>query len=157
MQIFFLFFISFLIIIGCHTYFEKVMAKRIIKKRKEKIFKLLKNDFEGLKENNFGFFEYKINTKYILFDYTATIYRLSISNHLCVYLDINDLEDDIKKLCKIQFYCSNIENRDYVTMPVEVFYETLNRLSKHSKKTVQEIISNTDYYISQKRDERDKK
>lgn len=141
--------------IGYQIYFEKVIAKRIPVKRKQKIFDLLKNEFDGLQENNLGFLEYKIDNKNILFGYTTRRIKNSFSNDLTIYLDINEIEDDIKKLCKIHFYYSTIDNRDYVTMRVDVFYETLNRLVNYSNKTVEKIISDTDFYISQKRTKRD--
>ena len=138
-------------------YFEKVIAKQIPTKRKQKIFELLKNKYQGLKENNLGFLEYSINNKNILFEYTTTRFKNSFSNNLNIYLDITNIEDDIKKLCKIHFYCSTIDNRDWVKMPVDVLYESLNNLAKYSNKTVLKIISETEFYISQKRAERDKR
>lgn len=145
------------IAIGYQVYFEKVIAKRIPIKRKQKIFQLLKDKYEGLIENDFGYLEHKIDDKTILFGYSSRRIKNSFSNDLTIYLDITTIEDDIKTLCKIHFYCSTIDNRDYVTMKVDVLYETLNRLVEHSPKTVLEIISETDFYISQKRVERDKK
>ncbi len=156
---------STLIIISCfifsigicyQIYFDKIIAKRIPIRRKLKIFELLKNKFEGLKENNLGYLEYKINNKNILFGFTSNrTVKNSFSNNLYIYLDITNIEDDIKKLCKIHFYCSTIDNRDWVEMRVEPFYESLSNLAKYSNKTVQKIISETDFYISQKRAERD--
>lgn len=146
----------FSIAIGYQIYFEKIMAKKIPVKRKQKIFELLKNEFEGLKENNLDFLEYSIGNKNILFEYTTTRIKNSFSNNLNVYLDITNIENDIKNLCKIHFYCSTIDNRDWVKMPVEVLYESLNNLAKYSTKTVTKIISETEFYISEKRAERDK-
>ena len=142
--------------IGYQIYFEKIIAKKIPIKRKKKIFELLKNKYEGLIENDLGYLEYKIDNKTILFKYSSTRFKNSFSNNLFVYFDITNIEDDIKNLCKIHFYCSNIDNRDYVGIRVDVFYETLNRLAKYSKNTVYEIITETEFYISQKRAERDK-
>lgn len=124
--------------------------------RKQKIFNLLKNKFEGLYENNLGFFEYSVNNKKILFEYKTYRYK-TVTNILKVYLDISIVEEDIKKLCKIHFNCANIDNRDWVVMPVEVFFDTLNNLAKYSSKTVSKIIYETDIYISEKRAERNKK
>ncbi|WPR72847.1 hypothetical protein SLW70_06885 [Flavobacterium sp. NG2] len=82
-------------------------------KRKQKIFELLKNKFEGLKENNLGFFECSIDNKTFLFQYIAGYpYKYRISNHLIVYFEITNIEEDIKKLCKIHFECSTIDKRD---------------------------------------------
>ena len=131
------------------------MAKKIPVKRKRKIFELLENEFEGLKENNLGFLEYNIDNKNILFEYTTTRIKNSFSNDLNIYFEITNIENDIKKLCKIHFYCSIIDNRDWVKMPVEVLYESLNNLAKYSTKTVDKIISETEFYISEKRAERD--
>jgi len=139
-------------------YFEKVIAKRIPIKRKQKIFELLKSKYERLKENNLGFLEYTINDKNILFGFTSNrSVKNSFSNNLYIYLDITTIEDDIKKLCKIHFYCSIIDNRDWVKIPVEVLYNSLNNLVKHSDETVHKIISDTEIYISQKREERSKR
>ena len=146
----------FSIAIIYQIYFEKIIAKKIPIKRKQKIFELLKNKFEGLKENNLGFLEYNTDNKNILFEYTTTRIKNSFSNNLNIYLDITNIENDIKKLCKIHFYCSTIDNRDWVKMPVEVLYESLDNLAKYSTKTVLKIISETDLYIFQKRAERDK-
>jgi hypothetical protein len=144
------------IAISYQIYFEKIMAKKIPVKRKQKIFELLNKEFEGLKENTLGFLEYNLNNKNILFEYTTTRIKNSFSNDLNIYLDITNIENDIKKLCKIHFYCSTIDNRDWVKMPVEVLYESLNNLAKYSPKTVDKIISETEFYISEKRAERDK-
>jgi len=139
-------------------YFEKIIAKRIPVKRKQKIFELLKNKFEGLQENSLGFLEYSINNKNILFGYTSTrTVNNSFSNNLKIYLDITNTEEDIKKLCKIHFYCSTIDNRDWVEMRVDPLYESLNNLAKYSEQTLNKLISKTDFYISQKRAERNKK
>jgi hypothetical protein len=143
------------IAISYQIYFEKIMAKKIPVKRKRKIFELLENEFEGLKENNLGFLEYNIDNKNILFEYTTTRIKNSFSNDLNIYFEITNIENDIKKLCKIHFYCSIIDNRDWVKMPVEVLYESLNNLAKYSTKTVDKIISETEFYISEKRAERD--
>lgn len=120
------------------------------------MFEALKNKFEGLKENSLGFFEYTIDNKNILFEYETIISRNSFSNILKVYFDISTIEEDIKKLCKIHFYCTNIDNRDWVLMPVELLFDSVNNLAKHSHKTVQKLISETEFYISEKRTERDK-
>lgn len=157
--------LSFIVFTSCiitiaicyQIYFEKVIAKKIPIKRKKKIFELLKNKYEGLIENDLGYLEYKIDDKTILFEYSSTRIKNSFSNNLNVYLDITNIEDDIKNLCKIHFYCSNIDSRDYIGIRVDVFYETLNRLAKYSNKTVDKIISETEFYISQKRAERNKK
>ncbi|WP_115889609.1 hypothetical protein [Flavobacterium cutihirudinis] len=124
--------------------------------RKQKIFNLLKIKFEGLYENNLGFFEYSVNNKNILFEYKTYRYK-TVTNILKVYLDISIVEEDIKKLCKIHFNCANIDNRDWVEMEVDVFFDTLNNLVKYSNKTVSKIIYETDIYISEKRAERNKK
>jgi hypothetical protein len=146
----------FSIAISYQIYFDKIIAKKIPVKRKQKIFELLKNKFEGLKENDLGFLEYSIDNKNILFEYTTTRIKNSFSNDLNIYLEITNIENDIKKLCKIHFYCSTIDNRDWVKMPVEVLYGSLNNLAKYSTKTVLKIISETEHYISQKTAERDK-
>ncbi|OXA73614.1 hypothetical protein B0A67_02750 [Flavobacterium aquidurense] len=138
-------------------YFQKVIAKKIPSKRKQKIFRILKVRFQGLKENNLGFFEYQIDNKNILFEYKTIRNKNNFSNILKIYLDISNIEDDIKKLCKIHFYCSNIDNRDWVGLHVKAFYGSLNNLAKNSDKTLHEIISDTETYISIKRAERDKK
>jgi hypothetical protein len=148
--------IIILILICYQIYFEKIIAKKIPVKRKQKIFELLKKEFEGLKENNLGFLEYRIDNKNILFEYTTRRINNSFSNNLNIHLDITNIEEDIKKLCKIHFYCSTIDNRDWVNMPVEVLNSSLNNLVKNSNKTVHKIISETELYISQKRAERDK-
>ncbi|MTH16449.1 hypothetical protein [Flavobacterium sp. LC2016-01] len=125
-------------------------------KRRQKIFELLENKYEGLKENDLGFFEYSVNNKNILFEYILAGDR-NKSNVLKVYLDISIIEEDIKKLCKIHFYCKNIDNRDWVEMPVEVFFDTLKNLAKYSSNTVSKIIFETESYIGEKRAERNKK
>lgn len=155
MAVFLILFFS--ITIGFSIYFEKVIAKRIPVSRKQKIYELLKNDFKELKENNLGFFECDIDGKKILFEYIVTRYKFNFSNYLYLYLDITNLEEDIKKLCKIHFYCSNIDNRDWVKMEVTVLFSTVDILAKHSKKTVNELISETSIYILQKRVEQTKK
>lgn len=76
---------------------------------------------------------------------------------LKIYLDISTIEEDIKNLCKIHFYCTSINNRDYVEMNIYVYYDSLNNLAQNSKKAVKKIISDTENYISEKRRERDKK
>jgi hypothetical protein len=144
------------ILIGHQIYFKKVTAKKISLKRKQKIFELLKNKYQGLKENNLGFFECSIEHKNILFEYIAGHpYKYRISNHLIVYFEITHIEDDIKKLCKIHFNCSTIDNRDWVRERVDVLLSnSLNSLVRYSEKTIQRIISETELYISQKRTER---
>lgn len=124
--------------------------------KKQKIFELLKNKYPGLKENKLGLFEYSINGKNLLFEYTVIEGRQK-SNILKVYLDISPIEEDIKKLCKIHFYCTNIDNRDWVEMSVDIYFDSLKNLANHSTKTVNRIISETGGYISEKRLERDKK
>ncbi|KAF2331943.1 hypothetical protein [Flavobacterium daemonense] len=136
-------------------FFEKAIVTKITSKRRQKIFELLKNKYEGLKENDLGFFEYSISNKTLLFEYILTEGRNRL-NILKVYLDISTIEEDIKQLCKIHFYCKKIDNRDWVEMPVEVFFDTLNNLVKNSSKTVSNIIAETESYISEKRVERDK-
>lgn len=147
----------FLLIISYRIYFEFVIAKKIPLKRKEKTFELLSNNFEGLKENNLGLFELTVNNKNILFEYKAIRHRNGFSNVLKVYLDISHVEDDIRKLCRIHFYCTNIDNRDWVGMPVDVLFGSIKNLVKYSDKTVNRIISETEIYISEKRRERDRK
>ena len=152
-----IYFIIFILIFLCYNiYFQKVVTKKIQLQRKQKIFELLKNKYEGLKENDIGFFEYSVNNKNILFEYILRKGR-NKSNILKVYLDISTIEEDIKKLCKIHFYCINIDNRDWIEMPVEVYFDSLNNLAKQSMKTVNRIILETENYISEKRAERDKK
>lgn len=139
------------------SYFDRIVAKRIIANRKDEIYELLKKEFEGLQENDLGFLEYKFKSKTILFEYYCVRVRHGFQDHLKIYLDISDLEEDIKKLCKIHFYCFNVDERDYVTMPVDIFCTTMVRLVKHSSKTIAKIIADTEDYISEKREERDKK
>lgn len=137
-------------------YFNKVIAKKISLKRKQKIFELLKNKFEGLKENDLGYFECNFNNKKVLLKYLAGHpYKYRISNHLTIYIEITHIEDDIKKLCKIHFNCSTIDNRDWVKEQVDILLSnSLNSLVKYSEKTIQRVISETEFYISQKRSER---
>lgn len=146
-------------LIGFQIYFDRVIAPKIPAKRKQKIFELLKDQFKGLQENNLGFFECNIDNKNIVFQYiTGAPYRYHISNHLTVYFEITDIEEDIKKLCKIHFNCSTIDNRDYVKEQVDVlFSNSLNSLVNESEKILPKIISETEFYISQKRAERDNK
>ena len=147
----------FFLVLLYQSYFDRVVAKRIITNRKEEIYELLKKEFEGLQENDFGFLEYKFDSKIIMFEYYCVRTRNGFNNHLKIYLDISDLEEDIKKLCKIHFYCFNAGERDYVTMPVDIFYKTLNRLVKNSPKTIAKIIAETDLYVLEKRNKRDLK
>ncbi|WP_343696987.1 hypothetical protein [Flavobacterium sp.] len=154
----FLLFITFsTLVIIYPIYFEFVLVKKIPLKRKEKIFALLSNKFEGLKENNFGFFEITSNNKNILLEYKAIRHKNGFSNILKVYLDISNIEDDIKNLCKIHFYCTKIDNKDWVEMSVNVFFDSIDNLVKYSGKTIDRMISETEIYISEKRTERDKK
>ena len=139
------------------NYFDRVVAKRIIANRKDEIYELLKKEFEGLQENDLGFLEYKINSKTILFEYYCVRIRNGFQDHLKIHLEISDLEEDIKKLCKIHFYCLSIDERDYVTLPVDIFHKTLHRLAKHAGKTITKVISETDLYILEKRNKRDLK
>lgn len=147
-----------LMLIGFQIYFDRVIVKKVSSKRKHKIFELLKNKYEGLKENELGSFECNIDNKNILFEFATSVYRYNISNHLTVYFEITDIEEDIKKLCKIHFNCSTIDNRDYVKEQVDVlFSNSLNSLVNESEKILPKIISETEFYISQKRAERDNK
>lgn len=151
-------FLLLLILIGFQIYFDRVIVKKVSSKRKHKIFELLKNKYEGLKENELGSFECNIDNKNILFEFTTSVYRYNISNHLTVYFEITDIEENIKKLCKIHFNCSTFNNRDWVKEPVDVLISnSLSSLVKYSEKTIQRVISETEFYISQKRTERDKK
>ena len=145
----------FFLVLLYQSYFDRVVTKRIITNRKEKIYELLKKEFKGLQENDFGFLEYKFDSKIIMFEYYCVSGRNSFQDHLKIYLDISDLEEDIKKLCKIHFYCFTAGERDYVTMPVDIFYKTLNRLVKHSPETIAKIIAETDLYVFEKRNKRD--
>ena len=145
----------FFLVLLYQNYFDRVVAKRIITNRKEEIYELLKKEFEGLQENDFGFLEYKFDSKIIMFEYYCVRTRNGFNNQLKIYLDISDLEEDIKKLCKIHFYCFSEGERDYVTMPVDIFYKTLNRLVKNSPKTIAKIIAETDLYVFEKRNKRD--
>lgn len=143
------------IVICYQIYFEKVVAKRIPIKRKQKILELLKSKYTGLKENNLGYLEHTINNEKILFEFISNrSVNNSFSNNLYIYLDITTIEEDIKKLCKIHFYCSTIDNRDWIKIRVNPFYESLNNLVKHSDETVHKLISDAEFYISQKRAER---
>lgn len=148
--------ISLLIFIYYVFYLQQTFDISNAEERKHKIFELLKKKYQGLKENDLGFFEYSTNSKNILFGY-KTYRSKTITNILKVYLDISTVEEDIKNLCKIHFNCTNIDDRDWVEMPVEVLFDTLNNLAKKSSKTVTKIISETDFYISQKREERGEK
>lgn len=107
------------------------------------MFELLKNKYDGLKENDLNLFEYKTPNHTIFFEYKLITSR-RISNSLKVYLDISAIEEDIKHLCSIE-------------MPVEVYFDSLYNLSEHSTKIVNRIITETENYISEKRKERDKK
>ncbi|WP_123872344.1 hypothetical protein [Flavobacterium oncorhynchi] len=120
------------------------------------MFELLKNKYSGLKENDLNFFEYKTTNHNILFEYKLITSR-RVSNSLKVYLDISAIEEDIKQLCRIHFYCTKINNRDYVEMPVEAYFDSLYNLSETSPKIVNRIISETESYISEKRKKRDEK
>ena len=150
-------FLLILMLIGLQFYFDRVIAKKISSKRTQVIFELLKGKFEGLKEINPGFFECHLNNKNILFQYIAgTPHKYRISNHSIIHFEISNVEDDIKKLCKIHFNCSTIDNRDWVKKPVDLLLSnSLNSLVNNSEKTIQKIISETEIYISQKRRERD--
>jgi hypothetical protein len=145
-----------LIFITSRIYFEIIIFERISSEKKQKIFSLLKNNFQGLKENHFGFFECKINNHNLLFEFKI-LRTQQVSNTLKVFLDMSEIEEDIKKLCKIHFYCTHIDNRDWVEMPVDLYFDSLGNLAKHSTKTVNRIIRETESYISEKRKERDKK
>lgn len=146
-----------ILIISYRIYYEIVLAKKIPLKRKEKLLVLLSNKFDGLKENHLGLFEFTLKNRNLLFEYKAIRHKNGFSNYLKVYLDISTIEENIKKLCKIHFYCTNIDNRDWVEMPVDVFFDSLNNLAKYSDKTVNRIISETEIYISEKRRETYKK
>ena len=91
------------IAISYQIYFEKIMAKKIPVKRKRKIFELLENEFEGLKENNLGFLEYNIDNKNILFEYTTTRIKNSFSNDLNIYFEITNIEKQINELHQKKF------------------------------------------------------
>lgn len=152
----FIIFLVFLAIIYFVYTFEKDARKKTPLERKQQMFELLKNKYNGLKENDLNFFEYNTNNHTILFEYKLIASR-RVSNNLKVYLDITAIEEDIKQLCKIHFYCTKIDNRDYVEMPVDVYYDTLYNLSEHSTKIVKRIIAETESYISEKRTKRDRK
>lgn len=140
----------------CYSYFDQKTLKKMPLERKQQMFELLKNKYDGLKENDLNLFEYKTPNHTIFFEYKLITSR-RISNSLKVYLDISAIEEDIKHLCRIHFYCTKIDNRDYVEMPVEVYFDSLYNLSEHSTKIVNRIITETENYISEKRKERDKK
>ncbi|MBZ4041267.1 hypothetical protein [Flavobacterium hibisci] len=146
-----------ILLFACYIFYvQQKFEMHPASERRQKMFELLNQQYEGLKENNLGYFEYSINNKNILFEY-KTYRSKTVVNILKVYVDISNIEEDIRKLCKIHFYCVNIDNRDWVEMPVDVIFDTLNNLAKKSNKTVSKIISETEIYISEKRTERDKK
>ena len=145
----------FFLVLLYQSYFDRVIAKRIITNRKEEIYELLKKEYKDLQENDLGFLEYKFDSKNIMFEYYCVRTRNGFNNHLKIHLDMSNLEEDIKKLCTIHFYCFSAGERDYVTMPVDIFYKTMNRLVKHSSKTNDKIIAETDLYVLEKRNKRD--
>ena len=71
------------------SYFDRVVAKRIIANRKEEIYELLKKEYKDLQENELGFLEYKFDSRIIMFEYYCVRTRNGFNNHLKIYLDID--------------------------------------------------------------------
>lgn len=149
--------IILVILFGWQLFYDRVLLEKILVRRKKKVNRMLSEIFEVLVENEFGFLEYNIAGKRILLECNPFQSGRSIHNNINVHLDITHIEEDIKNLCKIHFNCSKINEQDYVSMPVRVIFLTLRGEVKHTKKVVNQILSETEFYIAQKRAERDKK
>lgn len=149
-----------LIFLTIDFYFREIRESKVTSKRKEKIHNLLIEKYGNGKKTSEGDLECLIKRKNIIFKYHTSLSHQSyvLNNFLTLYIDISNIENDIKKLCKIHFFCQEIDSRDCIRSSVNssLFNNSLKTLVKNSENVLESIIEKSDTYISQKREEKRK-
>ena len=122
--------------------------------RRKKTLKLLSDKYPKGKIDTNNRFKTVYNTHNILIDYKYynVTYSSINKNTLNIYLDISDLEDDLKSLCKIHFNCRKIEDKDYIYIPrVFAWKYSLKSLVKNSEKHMKHMVFKYEQYVNEKR------
>ncbi|AWV97044.1 hypothetical protein [Arcticibacterium luteifluviistationis] len=147
--------ISPLVFLTIDFYFREIRESKVTVKRKEKIHELLIEKYGNGKKNSEGDLECLIKNRNIIFKYHTCLSHKGyvINNFLTLYMDISNIESDIKELCKIHFFCSKIDSRDCIYSPVgsSLFSNSLKTLVKNSENALESIIGKSDIYIQKKR------
>ena len=123
------------------------------KKRKIKMRKLLLEKYEDIKDKSDKYFESEINNQKILFLYRCETNSglFNYQNHLDIYLEITSLDDNLLKLCKVHFNWERIDNRDWITKPINFrLRNSIPTLVKNSEKRIEKLISDYENYLKEK-------
>ncbi|WP_341225373.1 hypothetical protein [uncultured Arcticibacterium sp.] len=147
-----------LIFLAIDFYFREIRESKVTLKRKEKVHNLLIGKYGNGKKTSEGDLECLIKNKNIIFKYHTSLSHQSyvLNNFLTLYLDISNIESDIKKLCKVHFFCDEIDSRDCICSSVNssLFSNSLKTLVENSENALESIIEKSDTYIWQKREEK---
>lgn len=142
-----LFFIAFI-------YFDKEIFFSFYKeKRKMKMRKFLLEKYENIKDKSDNYFEFEINNHKFLFLYRCETSSglFNYKNHLDIYLDITQLDEDLLKLFKIHFNWKRIDNRYWITEPINLrLRDSIPVLVKNSEKRLEKLISDYENYLEEK-------
>ncbi|MFI1772323.1 hypothetical protein [Thalassobellus citreus] len=135
-----------------NIYFEEVYYHKVTSKRRKKIYELISEKYGNGKITENEHFKSLIENRNILFYYHSSIYRFRINNFLSIYIDISDLNENIKQFCRIHFHCKKLEDRDYICSNVSysLFSNSLKTLTKNSEKSIKDIIKKSEKYIAEK-------
>ncbi|SMD35109.1 hypothetical protein SAMN04488029_2346 [Reichenbachiella faecimaris] len=145
------FIISVTIIWLVFFYKEEFYIHKIEKLRKEKIYTLLCEKYNGGKETPSGNFEVIYFGEAVLFSYGCISTRGGIRNDLKIFCEITDLDERLKTLCKIHFYYEKLEERDWIHVPFSFSWRnSIQYLAKNSDKRIIEIRTELVKYINEK-------
>ncbi len=138
-----------------NIYIEEIHHPKVFLKRKKTINSLLFEKYKNGKELSENYFSSKVYNRNIIFLYSSNVSSrgYKIQNSLAVYLDISHLDENIKRLCKIHFYCKNIDDKEYIYSNVtsSFFSNSLKTLTNNSDKTIKSIIQKSEKYIIEKK------
>lgn len=138
------------IIIFWSLYHDIVLVEKIKIRRKNNFLKLLKTTFPEGDINDSEEMEINIRNEKILI--TLNMFKIgrTIKNQIIIHLEITNIDERLKGLCRIKYNCAKIKEQEYITLVEDQLINSISYLVKKTPKIIESTIAEYQYYIKEK-------
>lgn len=138
------------IIIFWSLYHDIVLVEKIKIRRKNNFLKLLKTTFPDGDINDSKELEINISNEKILISFNMLKIGRTIKNQLIIHLEITNIDERLKELCRIKYDCTKIKEQEYIRIVEDQLINSISYLVKKAPKIIENTIAEYQYYIKEK-------
>lgn len=149
-KIFLLLEILITIIISWSLYNDIVLVEKIKIRRKNNFLKLLKTTFPEGDINDSEEMEINVRNEKIIISFNIFKIGRTIKNQLIIHLEITNIDERLKQLCRIKYDCTKIKEQEYIRIVEDQLVNSISDLVKKTPVLIENTIAEYQYYIKEK-------